>query len=281
MQIFVAFSAEDWVILRSLGLPATISTGLDQLRGDQARRLCDHTVSHPLQPAAITTDGYQLLLMGASLALPKHQFPEGLSILVSHLLQIEDAYGFDVGERVEVWPMDPPEHESIFAATRFRDSALARRCIWESAEYSLPADGFLEHIRTQAANDYPAKRRDLLRILEKARKPGRLVGASEIAARLEAFRCTFDLDVVEALLKDAMSTADSLERCLFLAAAELMGLWYQSLEVVRTAQIQGGLSEDHVPHPRDIRDQLCVVDSFVKLHKELLKRQTKKPSYKP
>jgi len=275
--IYVAFSDDDLAVLRMLNMPCTPAAGLAEMNGQQVRRLCgdSHNVQYntptSVRTAAVTSGKFRLTLVGWHLAKLVNQRPAGMTPVVSRLLKAEDAFGLDTSKRVDVWQPTTSEFGRISSAVEFADRALARKLIWKSARCSTYS--VKDHrARNSARNstDYRVARRELLRTITRSRELG--CQSSEVATRLEAFNRSFDKDVVDAIIGDAMSAADSVERSLLLAAADLMGHWHKSSVLVRSMQ-KGAVgrfpSQEKVLSPEELKERLRVVDGLVKIHREL------------
>jgi hypothetical protein len=198
------------------------------------------------------------VLIGWSVAELKNEQLGGVASVVDRLLKAEDAFGFDTSRRVGVWQPTAREFNRIRSAAEFQDRALLRKPIWESVSRSTrSARQCEEEAASRKTTAYGAARRESLDAIARARELGFQSG--QVAKRLEAFNRSFDANVVDAIIRDAMSAIHSVDRALLLAASELMGRWHTSSSLVRSTQ--DGVSGRHHPpeealHPEELKERL-------------------------
>ena len=275
-RILVAFSMHDVAVLRMLSLPCAPACGLEQMDGDQLRRLLDVRVKRNGRTqrtehlAAICQNGYQLTLVGWQVAELQNEIPEGLNELVSHLRKAESAYQCDTQERVEVWRPVGSEWDRIRSAVAFADRDLIRSLVWTSVSRSTSSLRRFEKAMSSRKVDYFAARAELLEAIKCARKVG--LHTDEVASKLDELNRAFDKTVVDTMIRDAMSTSDSVDRSLLLAAAELMQHWHRSSELIQSTKPShdGRLyKRDEAFRPDELTDRLRVVNGLVKIQREL------------
>ncbi len=280
-SVIVTSSDEDLAVLRMLSLPCTPAAGLATMTGERLRSLFadapgfPHSASIQGQAGSMLPVSYQLVLAAWGVAELKDKQPGGVASIVACLLKAEDTFGFDTAHRVGIWRPDAREFNRIRSAAEFQDRVLVRNLIWQSiARSTCSARQFEEETATRAAADYEAARRDLLHTLKRAKELG--FQSSQVAKRLEAFNRSFDRSVVDAIICDAMSASDSVDRALLLAASDLMGHWHRSSSLVRSTEssVSGRFHpRDENLHPEDLKERLRVVDGLVKIHRELTRNK--------
>lgn len=278
--VLVANSDDDLAVLRMLWIPCTPAAGLATMSGDQLRRLYEDAPGFPSngssqrQAIAVVSGDYRLVLSGLHVAELKNKMPGGVSSIVERLVKAEDVFGFDSSHRVGIWQPDERDFSRICSAAEFQDRTLARKLIWQSVSRSTCSPRqFQDRIASRNAKDYDSARRELLRTLARARELG--FHSPEVAKSLEAFNRSFDKGVVDAIIRDAMSATDSVDRSLLLAAAELMGHWHTSSTLVRSIR-DGDIGRDRSReelHPGELKERLRVVDGLVKIHRELTRNK--------
>lgn len=281
-SVLVAFSDDDLVVLRTLSLPCTSAAGLATMNGEQLRRLfldgapgSSVNASSQAQAVAVVSGGYRLVLTGCRVSELNNGLHGEITSVIERLLKAEDAFGFDTSRRVGIWQPTARELSRIRSAAEFQDRALVRKLIWESVNRSTrSARQFEEETTSRKATEYDAARRELLRTISRARDLG--FQSSEVAKRLEAFNRSFDKNIVDSIIRDAMSTTDSVDRALLLAASELMGHWHKTSSLVRSTQ--DGVSGRYHPreeplHPEELKERLRVVDGLVRIHRELTRNK--------
>jgi len=94
--------------------------------------------------------------------------------------------------------------------------------------------------------------------------------------KLDALNRVFDKTVVNAMIRDAMSASDSVDRSLLLAAAELMQHWHHSSELIQSSKPShdGRLyKREEVLQPEKMTERLRVVNGLVKIQRELTRRK--------
>jgi hypothetical protein len=274
--ILTAFSDDDLAVLRMLSLPCTPAAGLAELNGRQARSLYSDPeglhdeAATQVQVAAVTRENYRVTLVGWRVAELSSEKPEGLNAVVSRLLKAQDAFGFNTPRRFGVWQPTATEFARIASGIEFADRSLVRALLWQSANHSTYRVREYVENPSRDLSDYRVARRELLRAVDRARERG--FWSSEVAESLKAFNRSFDRGVVDAIVNDAMLAADSVDRSLLLAAAELMGHWHESSPLVRSAQedVAGRVyRREEALHSDELQERLRVVDGLVKLHREL------------
>jgi hypothetical protein len=282
-SIFVAFSDEDLATLRILRLPCTPAAGLATMHGEQLRRLFENAPGFPDnastqaqgQSVSIASGSYRLVMTAWEVAEMNNERPGGVASIVELLLKAEDLFGFDTSGRVGVWQPTAREFNRIRSAAEFQDRALVCNLIWKSVSHStVSARHWHEETVGNNAAGYDAARRELLWTIGRARQLG--FQSSEVAKRLEEFNRSFNKNVVDVIIHDAMSASDSVDRALLLAASELMGHWHKSSSLVRSTQ--DGVSGRYHPQedsfdPEELKDRLRVVDGLVKIHRELYRNK--------
>jgi hypothetical protein len=274
LQIVLAVcSDDDLVVSRALGLPCTPAAGLDSLNGRQVRQLFGRASGSPSKSntAPVAAGNGRLLIAAWNIAELTHELPGEVPPIVECLLAVEDAYEVETFRGVGIWRPTESEFDGIRSAARFQDSALARQLIRDSLGRSAcSARQFEEEAARRRPVDYPTARRDLLRTLEKAREFG--FQHPEVAKKLEEFDRSFSSHVIDAILRDAMKAADSVDRTLLLMAAELMGHWHASTTLVRSTRegISGrGQPRAAALQPSEWQEQLQIVNTAIKIHKTL------------
>ena len=280
-SVIVAFSDQDLSVFRMLSLPCTPAAGLATMNGEQLRRLfgdapgVSSSVSSQGQAVSVVPGNSRLVLAGWAIAELKNEELGAATSTAERLLKAEDAFGFDTSRRLGIWQPAAREFNRICSAVEFQDRALVRKVIWQSINRSTrSARQFEEQTATRTAADYEAARRELMHTLKRARELG--FQSSEIAKKLEVFNRSFDKNVVDAIIGDAMAASDSVDRALLLAASELMGHWHKSSSLVRSTE--DGVSGRYHPreealHPEDLKERLRVVDGLVKIHRELTRNK--------
>jgi hypothetical protein len=279
-RILVGFSMLDVMVLRMLRVPCSPSAALEQMDGEQIRRLLDIQVKRgsstqrPENLAAVCRDGFCLTLVGWQVAELVNEIPEGLHEVVAHLRDAEKAYQCDTHERVDVWRPSAVDWDQIQAAVEFSDWDLIRRWMWKSIARSTVSLKQFEKVMAPERVDYGTARAELLRAIKRAGKVG--LHTEEVTAKLEALNRAFDKTIVDAIIRDAMSASDSVGRSLLLAAAELMEHWHHSSELILSAKPShdGRLyKRDEVLQPEEMAERLRVVNGLVKIQRELTRRK--------
>lgn len=279
-RILVGFSDLDVAVLRMLSLPCVPAGGLAHMNGQQVRRMLDVRINRNgsaqgrIELAPVCRDDYHLVLVAWQVAEIRNEIPNGLHEVISHLRKAEDVYECETGEHVGVWKPQASDWNQIESAVEFADRALIRRLVWKSVARSTSSLRRFEKATTTPQFDYCADRIALLEAIERARVIGR--HTKEVAMRLEAFDRSFDKTVVDTIVRDAMSTFDSIDRSLRLAAADLMQQWHRSSELVQSTK------QDHegwlclpgeVLQPEALAERLRVVNGLVKIHRELIREK--------
>ncbi|SFJ41920.1 hypothetical protein [Planctomicrobium piriforme] len=275
--VFAACSDEDLGVFQMLGLPSTPAAGLATMCGRQLRALFPPSpasaaqAANPHHTAPIATGEIRLLVIACHLAELKLAPPAEIAAIVKRLLTAEKAFEIETSERVLLWCPTPRDFERICAAVELQDRARIRTLLWNSISRSTrSAQEYAATAASRNPQGYGAARDELREMLAGARTRG--VGSADIAKQLESLNRSFDAHIVEAIVQDAMSVANPVERVLLLAAADLIGSWHKSSFLVRAAQ--GGV--DGRPHLREepltreeFKEQFRIVDGLVKIHREL------------
>lgn len=272
-NILVAFTDDDVVVLRMLGIPCTSSAGLTDLSGSQLRSLCgDPHIYRTAAPScrsfpAVTTGNYRLVLIGWCLADLNSDPSETMQTVVTRLNSAEDVFGLDTSTRIAIWQPSADDCRRIGLAAEFADRNQVRRLISQRVQSSTFSVRELpECTSSRSGTDYIVARRELLRTMSRAREFG--FQSPDVSKRLEDFNRSFDSSIVDAIIKDAMSAADSIERSLLLAAAELMGSGHASSPLVQSTQNSEADVCDAFEDP-SLRQRLRMIDGLVKIHREL------------
>ena len=279
-QILVAFSADDLTILRLLDLPCTPSAGLLQINGRQICRLFRRLNRRRNRPAnqsslaEVAAKHYKLVLMGCQLSKPCNELPHDLKLLISRLVKMEDAYGHETDNEVEIWRPDAGEFERIIAAAEFQDRPLANCLIRESLSYStFSVRECHKMILAEYPLDYPTARRELLDIISQSYDTGFHLRTLTEAA--DAFQRAFEQNVTDAMIRDAVSAADALERSQLLLTAELMERFHKSSPLLRATE---RAMFDKCPpvvepmQPTEFKEALQIIESLVKVSQQLRNR---------
>ena len=275
--VAAAFSGDDLAVLRMMGIPCTFTSRLALLDGSQASRLFDESLRYGDTPPAAETasavlrNDYRIILVACQLSSVFNKLPAGLNETVSRLLQVEEVFGYDTSERVGIWRPSESEFSRITSAIEFADKTQVSRVLRESIyQSSISVRAFAEQSDVTRGNDYCSARQELNLALEQARKRG--LRSSEISGKLAALKQSFDATVIQAIISDALASANSVDRSLLLMAADLMGDWHESVELIRNAErgLEGRFQGRGDPlEPEELRDKLRVVDGLVKIHREL------------
>lgn len=248
-----------------LGVPCSPSAGLEQIDGEQTRRLLDIQVksgnsTHRHENlAAVCRDGLRLTLVGWQVAELVNAIPEELREVVAQLRSAETAFECDTHERVEVWRPSAVDWDRIQAAVEFSDRELIRSWMWKSIARSTVSLKQFEKVMTPEKVDYGTAREELLRAINRARQFG--LHTEEVTAKLKVLNRAFDKTIVDAIIRDAMSASDSIGRSLLLAAAKLMEHWHHSSELILSAKPShdGRLHKrDDVLQPEEIGERLTI-----------------------
>ena len=279
--VLAACTDSDLAVLRVLGLPCTSAAGLARLDGSQASRLFDQSLcfgaaSTSAGPVAqVLRHDYRIMLVAWQVAALNDRPPAGFQEIMSRLFQVEEVFGFDTSERVCVWSPNAADFRRICSAIGFADRKPVKRVMRESIQRSSKSiRGYAESTGATIPGDYEAARRELHRVLDRARQRGSV--DEQLSKSLTAVKQTFDASVVASIVRDAMATANSVERSLLLMAADLMGDWHESVELLRKAErahegcLTGRVEQ---PEPEELRDKLRVVDGLVKIHRELTRNK--------
>jgi len=279
-KILVGFSMRDVAVLRMLGMPCAPAGGLEYMDGEQVRRLLDIRVKKGASTqrsdnlAAVCRAGFQLTLVGWQVADFRNEIPEGLHEVVSHLRKAESAYQCDTQESVEVWRPAGFDWDRIQSALDFADRDLFRRLMWASIARSTLSLRRFEKAISPVKVDYSAARDELLKAIKRAREVG--LYTDEVKMKLKALNRAFDKTVVDAMIRDAMSASDSVDRSLLLAAAELMQHWHHSSELIQSSKPSHDdrlYKRDEVLQPEEMTERLRVVNGLVRIQRELTRRK--------
>ncbi|WP_437191591.1 hypothetical protein [Planctomicrobium sp. SH527] len=280
-SILVASSSEDLAVLRALQLPCTAAAGLANVNGDQLRCLfADAPVFENCTPRQVpklpvVIENCCLVLTSWNIAELKNEQPGLVASIVNRMLKAEEAFGLDTSNRLKIWRPSETEFRRICAAAELQDRTSVRNLIRQSMSYSsCSARCVVEETALRNPMNYSAAREELLKTIAQTRKLG--LQSSDIAKKLESFNRSFDASVVTAIIQDAMSATDPVERSLLLAAAELMGYWHKSSPIVRVTQ-EGASGRFHLQEKsldsEELKEQLRVVDGLVKIHRELTRNK--------
>ncbi len=276
-SIFVTPSDDDLTLFRMLRLPCTPAAGLEKLNGRQVRNLFAQPgapgvdASERAQLPAVATGDYRLILIAWQVTELDGKLPDASAAVVTRLQHAGRAFRLDMSGRVGIWRPNPSDLDRIRSAVEFEDPPLLRTLLWQSARRSTcSVQEYLEKDSARNSMNYAVAHRELLLTIRRARQLG--MHSPEIASRLKELHRSFDANVVEAIIHDAMTMPKGVDRSLMLAAAELMRHWHGSSALVRSTE--DGIEEHFLPneeelHPKDLTQRLRLVDGLVKIHREL------------
>lgn len=279
--VLVANSDDDLAVLRMLGLPCTPAAGLGTMDGKRLRSLfgfgfesSESTISQT-RSEPVVSGGYKLVMMAWSIATLDNDTPRGIDSIVERLVDAEDAIGIDTSRRVAIWQPTAENVNKIRTAAKLRDEALARRLVWQDIKHSAcSARQFRERADSRNPVDYAIARQKLLSTIKRTQQLG--YQSPAVAKNLEALHRSYDKDVVDALIEDAMATTDLVDRSLLLAASELMQQLHRLDPLVRSTQdaVRGRYTPKNVAiHPSEQSDLLRAVDSLSKIQRALMRNQ--------
>lgn len=279
--VLAACSDGDLAVLRMMGLPCTSAAGLARMDAAQATRLfnrsaCFSASGTAAAPAAhVLRHDYRILVVAWQVAAIRDCPPVGFQEIMSRLIQVEEVFGYNTSDRICVWCPSANDFRRLCSAIEFADRKPVKRILWESIQRSSKSiRAYAESTGAAIPRDYVVARCELHQVLEQARQRG--FGDEQVSKSLAALKQSFDASIVASIISDAMATADPVERSLLMMAADLMGDWHESVDLVKKAERarDGRLPGRGEPlEPEELRDKLRVVDGLVKIHRELTRNK--------
>jgi hypothetical protein len=278
--ILAAFSSIDLALLSMLGLPCTPAAGLERMTAQHLRRLFDirddngeSTVSRD-RLAPVCREDFTLVLVNWQVAELLLEEFAGLQDVLARIDDAANAFGPAAVSpgRIKIWKPTPDQLRGIRGAVALGETELIRQRMWHSIlRSSSSVSGYDAAARSrQQSADYADARRELLAAIGQ----GCNISKADLAARLDALHRSFDRQVVQAIIRDALKAANPIQRALLLSAAQLMKSWHESSDLVQSSQAaaSGEHSSSQDPSLRaTLQDQLKIVDGLVKIHRELLR----------
>jgi hypothetical protein len=278
--ILAAGDPSDLMILSLLGMPVTSFHGLASLSGLQARRLFGISLPHesPLPAerlASVTQQGYSIVLVGWTIHRMDPTLPAALATVVRHLQQVNVAFDSDVlnSQTVRIWRPIPQQIEKLAAARSLSDSTLLFDRMWRSVLTNTHALSHVVRQLSQAPLNYHAARRQL----EARRGDEGHVPREQIQQEIAGLSNAFEQEMVEPLVRGAMSAEDDLERALMLQAAGVLRRWHATDETVVHFQqtVVGGMPSPEEDAQR-AAEHLAACDQLIRLQRALQSRQPRR-----
>ena len=271
-RIIAGLSDNDMALLRQLGLPCAPACGLDRMNGQQAKRLLDPSLDGNDRAHVARTNSH-IYLVGMQIANLSLEKPALLEAVVRTIRDAVITYRKSSSQHIHVWDPKPDEFDRLCSAVRFSDRQQIRQVIWESMNYSSMsiAKYFEKHMQKQS-DDYIEARRELLDAISHARKVG--FETPDVREKLALLNQTFDSQVIDAIVRDAMSSRDPVDRSLLILASDLMRHWQRSDDMVQISKHGLAAREDladGVLSSSALKDRLRMVDGIVRIHKELMR----------
>jgi hypothetical protein len=283
-RLFAAMDLQDLAILQTLGLPATLAVGLDQLDGAQLRRLCPSLepveASQREEPTVVATErslplwahAQQLVLVGWSVCAFDGTEPSVLKDMIELLASAARAFDLDL-EALRVWRPRELDLLQIRLAARLRDTNFVRRMLVTSVEHAA------QSISDYASSDVPqpssqqaylALHGQLHEQLRREQQRG--IRSSQIPGMLARFRRAFEQVAVEPLVQRAMQAADPLDGVLLLHAAELLQQWHNTSALVEGCgedTCRHGLPWQQPSSEAQWKERLGMVDRLLAIRREV------------
>lgn len=240
----VAFALRDVLLLRSLGLPATLSLGLQQLGGAELEEFC-RTFGLSKGPRAISENSNpKLLFVGWCPSQLSADPPEGFSATGDHFVNLHRHLGIDM-RTVQVWRPSASELKALRFCLQYGSIDDVRGSIVRSMERStepvapVPSRGPQNVVEAQ------------LQFHEQ--QHGRH-GFIDLDQAVRQFQQLFERDVVLPQLEKALAEDDPQQRGMGVVRSELLRhlemnltAYSQRLSQIRRATRRG--RRDPLPDP--------------------------------
>ena len=231
-RLFVAFSIHDLAILRSLGLPTTLGSGLGQLDGMGLRLLlgqpqglaqgaADSCDSVPAPRQELWNSGEKLVLVGWSVASLSLQKPRGLQAVTALFGGARRCCSFDTS-RIMVWRPTRSQFQQIEFAVGLRDVQLVWQAIANSVASSLhPIEHFANDNPAVPAHEEFRRAREAL-MAELRREQEQQLLSFLVPRLLQEYNRAYERAFVDPLVRKATADDSPIDKAVWLAASELV-----------------------------------------------------------
>jgi hypothetical protein len=240
--IFATSRIREVALLRSLGLAATLSLGLEQASIAQLLTL-KATFSYGCSPKKangwVFWFGTGLAFLGWDVLTPCDRPPPDMVRLAEYLKACRKHLNLDV-YRLAVWRPPPEWVERLRFWLRFRDAALVRAGFWSGWREQLsPLKSFVDPATGPARAPAPGAgfgkaRANLVRLLGEDRRCGGVSEGTRAAARAHEERVQRDL--IEPLLEWAWRERDPVVRNLGVELASVCEQLHRATPVLHALQ---------------------------------------------
>lgn len=237
-KVVVAFTIRDLAVLRTLGIPATMATGLAAMKGPRLRLLFGRPAEicrgEPggKQRADIARKPTRIILAGWNLSSIRNEEPEEMVSIRRLILQADSVLGFDT-DLMFVWQPASSDLIEIRTAVELQDKDLVRRFLRESIANSVwPAASSPKVLRTPG--NYAEAKREIdidLRRAESLRGQER-----SLSVKLDQLNLYHDQEVIQPILDKAKNERNPVRSALLINVAELTSLCHAESRVVREAR---------------------------------------------